>query len=214
MCQTASQHGKADECYAYDATVMDEDFRTKNSHILQHSRGAGYWLWKPYIIYKHLTDPNLPEGSYIAYSDAGAKLVGDVKHAFEFMEQNNHLYKGVLFFGVGFDQKYFCKRDAFILQDCDTDKCHNAMQINAFVAFFRKCDYARMVVKQWLDECQDDRILTDRPNTLGQPNFPGFRDHRHDQAAITNVMNAHGWYYDTTNGPVLDRVFYHDRFKG
>ena len=214
MCETALNAGKADECFAYDASVMDDKFTKKNSHILKQGRGAGYWLWKPYIIYKHLTDDNLPDGSYIAYSDAGAKLVGDVAHVLKFMEENDSFYKGVLFFGVGFDQKNFCKRDAFILQNCDYEECYNAMQINAFVGFFRKCDYSRMVVKTWLDECQDERILTDMANTQGKPNLSGFRDHRHDQAAITNVMVSHGWNYDTTNGPVLDKVFYHDRFKG
>ncbi|ETO31461.1 hypothetical protein RFI_05662 [Reticulomyxa filosa] len=193
---------------------MDAKFREKNQKILQQGRGAGYWLWKPYIIYKHLTDDKLPDGSYIIYSDAGAKVIGDVKHVLNFMQEHDDLYKGVLFFGVGFPQKYFCKRDAFILQDCDNQKCYDAMQINAFCGFFRKCDYSRMVVKAWLDACQDERVLTDMSNKMGQPNLQGFRDHRHDQAVITNLMNSKGWYYDTTNGPVLDKVFYHDRYKG
>ncbi len=146
-------------------------------------------------------------------SDEGAKVIGDVGHALRFLEEMDSEYKGVLFFGVGFDQQNFCKRDAFVLQDCDREECHRAMQINAFVAFFRKNEYSRMVVRKWLEDCQDDRILTDRANTMGKPNLSGFRDHRHDQAAITNVMVANGWKYDTSNGPVLDKVFHHDRYK-
>lgn len=218
MCESAFEKGNMmkprDECHAYDASVMDDEFTAKNRHILVQNRGAGYWLWKPYIIYKWLTDESMEDdNSYLIYSDAGAKVVGDVGHVLRFMEEMDEIYKGVLFFGVGYDQQPFCKRDAFILQDCDREECYKAMQINAFVAFFRKNEYSRMVVKKWLDDCQDERILTDKPNEMGKDNLPGFRDHRHDQAAITNVMNANGWKYDTTNGPVLDKVFHHDRYK-
>ena len=77
MCASAWKNGhmsqeKGDECHAYDATVMDEQFRQKNQHILSQGRGAGYWLWKPYIIYKWLTDPSMEDdNSYVIYSDAG-----------------------------------------------------------------------------------------------------------------------------------------------
>ena len=218
MCESAFDKGHMvkprDECHAYDASVMDDEFTAKNKHILSQTRGAGYWLWKPYIIYKWLTDDSMEDdNSYLIYSDAGAKVVGDVGHVLRFMEEMDDVYKGVLFFGVGYDQQPYCKRDAFVLQDCDREECYKAMQINAFVAFFRKCEYSRMVVKKWLDDCQDERILTDKPNQMGKDNLYGFRDHRHDQAAITNVMNANGWKYDTTNGPILDKVFHHDRYK-
>ena len=143
----------------------------------------------------------------------GAQVIGDVGHVLRFMEENDDIYKGVLFFGVGFNQRHFTKRDAFILQNCDREECYDAMQINAFSGFFRKCEFSRMVIKKWLDDCQDERILTDINNKMGKPNLDGFRDHRHDQAAITNIMIANGWIYDTSNGPILDKVFHHDRFK-
>ena len=44
----------------------------------------------------------------------------------------------------------------FILQDCDRKACYQAMQINAFIGC---C--SGMVVKTWLDEYQDERILND-----------------------------------------------------
>eukprot|EP01083_Nonionella_stella_P275104 934262_1 len=206
MCESAFENGHMvpghDECHAYDASVIDTEFMSKNKHILSQGRGAGYWLWKPYIIYKWLTDDSIEDNnSYVIYSDAGAKVIGDVGYVLRFMEEMDDIYKGVLFFGVGFDSKLFCKRDAFILQNCDKDECYNAMQINAFSAFFRKCEYSRMIVKKWLDDCQDERILTDIPNQMGKPNLNGFRDHRHDQAVITNIMIANGWKCDTSNGP-------------
>ena len=76
MCESAFKNGKMtaprDECHAYDANVMDEAFQKKNYHILKQGRGAGYWLWKPYIIYKWLTDDSMEDdNSYLIYSDAG-----------------------------------------------------------------------------------------------------------------------------------------------
>ena len=76
MCESAFKKGKMeaprDECHAYDANVMDDTFKQKNAHILNQGRGAGYWLWKPYIIYKWLTDDSMEDdNSYLIYSDAG-----------------------------------------------------------------------------------------------------------------------------------------------
>jgi hypothetical protein len=34
---------------------------------------------------------------------------------------------------------------------------------------------------------KNKKILDDTPNTLGFPNLPNFRDHRHDQSILTNL---------------------------
>jgi hypothetical protein len=43
----------------------------------------------------------------------------------------------------------------------------------------------RRFVEMWLDACTDARVLTDAPNTCGQPNLPGFVEHRHDQSVLS-----------------------------
>ena len=38
----------------YSFKDLDDDFVAKNKELLSKPRGAGYWVWKPYIILKTL----------------------------------------------------------------------------------------------------------------------------------------------------------------
>jgi hypothetical protein len=105
----------------------------------------------------------------------------------------------------------YCKRDAFILQKCDDEKCHQAMQVDGFLSIWRKGPHALRVVNMWLEECKDLRILGDGPSKLA-PNLKGFKAHRHDQAILTNILTREGWGRDTENGPAKF-MMRHDRNK-
>jgi len=41
---------------------------------------------------------------------------------------------------------------------------------------------------QWLDWCQIEAVVSDNANIYGKPNFDEFKDHRHDQSIITNLV--------------------------
>ena len=47
-----------DEHHVFGPSDISGDFYEKNQHILDQKRGAGYWLWKPYFIYKTLKKIN------------------------------------------------------------------------------------------------------------------------------------------------------------
>ena len=34
----------------YTPDDLDQSFKQDYAHILKYARGAGYWVWKPYII--------------------------------------------------------------------------------------------------------------------------------------------------------------------
>mmetsp|Transcript_25921 Transcript_25921/g.62524 ORF Transcript_25921/g.62524 Transcript_25921/m.62524 type:complete len:195 (+) Transcript_25921:1011-1595(+) len=184
--------------------------RQKNREILAKKRGGGLWLWKPYIINKTLATMN--EGDYVVYHDAGAYLTGPVHPLMALMESGFHdpPLDGVLTFGVGFSQGRFCKRDTFIKQNCDTDVCHKAMQVDGYLSVWRKGPHAQRLIDMWLTDCQDFSILGDTPNKLQKPNLAGFKDHRHDQAILTNILSREGFGRDTSNGPATF-MMNHDR---
>ena len=50
-------------------------FYNKYKDILDEPRGAGFWLWKPFFIYKTLN--KLREGDILIYSDAGTVFVNN-----------------------------------------------------------------------------------------------------------------------------------------
>lgn len=48
---------------------LDSGFKDRNSETLKHSRGSGYWVWKPQVIIQ--SAKLSPLGAVIMYTDAG-----------------------------------------------------------------------------------------------------------------------------------------------
>uniref|UniRef100_A0A7S0DZ16 Uncharacterized protein n=1 Tax=Hanusia phi TaxID=3032 RepID=A0A7S0DZ16_9CRYP len=212
-CRHAKEYGKFDACKALSQADVDQPFQKRNKDIFNVGRGAGLWLWKPYIINKTLHE-DLQEGEYLVYVDAGAFIKSPIDPMLAFMEVLDSKLQGVLTFGVGFPQFMYCKRDSFVIQNCDSTECHEAMQVDGYLSVWRKSKHALQVAQQWLIECQNFQSLSDEgpQNVKGKPNLPGFRAHRHDQALLTNIITREKWGRDTEHGPV-QFMFSHDRFK-
>jgi hypothetical protein len=214
-CSTALELG-VDECYIFDYSNLDDTFRRKNEHILKLGRGAGYWIWKPYIIYQTLAA--VAEGDYVIFQDADAYLVKPVHLIIAFMEEHEVRHHGVLAFNMIHIQRDWCKRDAFKGQNCDTPRCHNARQIDGSFHIWRKGPHSLNVSSAWLREIQNIYHVSDVPNIYGLPNLPSFREHRHDQAILTNIFSRENWETEidvhnimySSNGPVFRS---HDWFK-
>ena len=68
--RTALSVAGAKEVISFGPPDIDKEFRAMNDHILKQSRGNGYWLWKPYFIFKTLNE--LEENALLFYSDSGA----------------------------------------------------------------------------------------------------------------------------------------------
>lgn len=197
-------------CLALNQTSIPQSYIHTHQTHFSSSKGAGYWLWKPYLIHKYLHDSNLMrEGDYLFYMDAGAYLTGPINPLMVFLEKTN---TNPLTFGVGLDQFRYCKRDAFIRQKCDTPLCHSAMQVNAAFSLWRNDALSRKIASEWLTDSEDYHSISDEPNIEKLDNLPGFTDHRHDQALITNVLTRGNYSRDTTNGPALFMI-HHDRNK-
>ena len=211
LCKHALNDAKFNKCYAYSQKDLDSDFIKNNSEYFDYyTRGAGYWLWKPYIIYHNLISDDINFGDYLVYLDAGAYPIKEFNEIFEFIEVHSD-YRGVLFFGNGLSHKLFCKRDAFILQNCDENKCWNAKQANAFVNIWRKSLFSIDLARMWLNECLNFKAINDELSEYGNE-FDGFKGHRHDQSIITNIMNREGYIY-APKGWNLQKWIFHDRNK-
>src|SRR5437762_81793 len=78
--------GGFDKVIQYSRKDIDPEFCNKNKHIINYPKGAGYWIWKPYIILKTLE--NTKEGDYIFYCDAGSHFVNSIDHLIKQMEQD------------------------------------------------------------------------------------------------------------------------------
>ena len=66
----AQRLGIFDEVILYTPQDLPEEVRAHP--LMEYSRGAGYWLWKPYII-QHTLDTHAA-GDVVVYADAGCTL--------------------------------------------------------------------------------------------------------------------------------------------
>lgn len=185
--QTGKEVAKFDEVISYDVSKIDSVFYEKNKQILDQPRGAGYWLWKPYFIHKTLQ--NMNEGDLLFYSDSGAHFLCGIESLYDKL---NNLNKILLFTLEDFHtHKKWTKRDCFYYMDLDNEPF---LSINQILASFVVCIKTKSNIQffeEWLKYAQDPRIITDEPNVCGLPNYPEFKDHRHDQSILSLLGRKH-----------------------
>lgn len=157
-------------------------FYKKNKEILNQKRGVGFWLWKPYIILDLINKIN--EGDLILYSDSGIEIINDLNPLFKICQRQEQ--NGVILFTCGGHiNKIWTKRDCFVLMDCDSKKYWDHEQTLGSFQIYIKNKNSIKFLKEWLFYCQNKYIITDMSNISGLPNFPEFKDHRHDQSILS-----------------------------
>ena len=178
--------------HTFSTKDIDSDFYKENIEILEQGRGAGYWLWKPYFIKKMLME--VDENDVIFYVDSGNVFLNDPSFIYSNLDKNN----GMVLFdnrdGVqngDVTRNYVsCKKDSFVLMDCDSDEYINGLHLNASYQIYSKNTFTIEFVDQYLNLCKNKQILTDTPNQHGN-NYDGYHEHRHDQSVLSLLAIKH-----------------------
>lgn len=170
----------ADRVVEYSPKDISEEFRSAHSDIFSCSRGAGYWIWKPYIIRDALNKAK--EGDYIVYTDSGSAFVNKVNHLIDAMEQQK---TDIMVFSLTRLEKCYSKRDAFILMDCDEASFYNTPQRIGGYIIVKKTRHSCEFIEEYLRYASDIRIVSDMENTQGEENYEGFVENRHDQTVLS-----------------------------
>ena len=185
---TARQWG-ADEVIEYGPEDIDIDFRERNREILKSARGGGYYLWKPYVFRKAYD--RLGEDDYLIYTDSGSVYVNKIQYLINCMEQAQ---VPIMIFSLQKEmlEKKYTKRDAFVLTDCDEPGYTDSPQSIGGYMVCKRAPEVEAFLDEVLRYAQDIRIISDRKNEQGLPNYEGFIDHRHDQSVISLMSKKHG----------------------
>lgn len=181
---TALQHG-ASESKIYSPSDIDHGYYDYYKHILNQPRGAGYWLWKPYIIEKELS--SMKDGDFLIYTDAGVEIINDLSIL-------TKLNKDILLFRNMYIHEQWCKMDA--MYNITGWRSMPIKQCQASAMVFRACEASRKFVLQWLAWCEVSNYIDDSPSIMA--NHPEFKEHRHDQAVLTCIAHKHNiktWWW-------------------
>jgi len=177
---TGIEFGGFQEVISYASKDIDSAFQAKNAAILKQEKGDGYFLWKPYFIKKTLA--LLSEGDFLFYCDSGSYFIDSVDDLVEFCKNKN---QDIIPFELEHYEKYWTKRDAFLLMNCDTEEYYNTKQRLASFMLIRKSNYSCQFVDDWLRFAEDERIVTDLENQCGLDNYEGFIENRYDQTVFS-----------------------------
>lgn len=185
--ESGRKFGLISNFFVPDDLNFDIEFLYHNEETLKAERGAGYWLWKPMLIYEeitwynHLVDHNYKEGDWLLYTDAGIEIIADPKIL-------TTVEDDILLFGNHYPHVHWCKGDVIrsILGQCDG----SVLQVQASAMMFRPTKRAKDFIYEWLLWSQIPGFIDDSPSKSG--NHPEFKEHRHDQAILTCLAEKYG----------------------
>jgi hypothetical protein len=170
-----------DFIYNYRRDHLDPKFVKKNRHILNQKRGAGYWLWKPYLILKTLRE--IPEGSVLIYADVGYTLPANINNLLNIIGKG---YEIILPQWPFHTIKMATKREVLIKMYGDKIEGLDVPHVEAGAIILKNTKQVREFIQQWLKYCEEENLITDSPSS--KPEHSDFLFHRHDQS-ILSVLN-------------------------
>ena len=204
---TAKKYANIDKTIAWTRQdILDTEFYQDNKEILDSPRGAGYWAWKPYIILETLKSAEADD--WVIYCDVGKPFrrgdpkrhgnanIGNAMYTpvdalIDYAQHHNGFTPGVWIPHYGLAHVW-TKRDCFVVMDCDSAEFHNSPHVQAGYSVWSRSHASIAFLEEWLSWCCNPTAITDDDNILGKPNSKNFRDHRHDQAILSNLVTKKG----------------------
>jgi hypothetical protein len=176
---TALTIGNIDKVIEYSFDDIDDVFKERNKRILSHWRGAGYWIWKPYLILKTLL--TLDDEDILVYCDSAISFVSSI---YPYINALNGSFMLFSLCPNACVEAKFTKSDVFEKLKClDNTNITSTQQLDASHSIWKKNENSINFLREWLALCEDYHLVTDDPSI--EPNFPYFYDHRHDQSIMS-----------------------------
>jgi hypothetical protein len=188
LYRSAKKFGYNDFSFWNREKIKKTDFYKENKEILDQKRGAGYWLWKPYIILEELK--KIKDEDFLVYADSANYFINDIKPLLELTKKNNGFY----FEEQRFEDrklKHWTKRDCFYYMDADNKEFYNTYIRQASFIILQKNKVTINFIKEWLIFATNKHIISDIDNTCGLDNLIQFKDHRHDQSIFSILAHKH-----------------------
>lgn len=171
-----------DVIYNYRRSSLDPVFTAKNKHILELQRGAGYWVWKPYVILKAMEAS--PEGAIILYADSGVVFKKPLRKLLKHFADHEMLLVG---YGTPIPLEIQLKKEAYAgFSFPITQDILDSQALWGFFLGLKNTQANRNFIKTWLKACENVDAVSDSPLDPAHQN-PRFDAHLHDQALLSAV---------------------------
>ena len=181
----AKRLGKFDVAIGYTESDIPIIFKEQHEEIFKIKRGAGLWLWKPFLILKTLIEFAVDD-DIVFYSDGGAFMIRNISFIIKSMGDSD-----IWVSDIPFKEKQFTKEDAFHLMNTETIN-RESPQIQASFLCFRKSGTSVAFVREWLKLCCDINLLHPSNLNPGLENGNSFIAHREDQSILSLLCKKRG----------------------
>ena len=190
--QSGMTNGGISNTFEWGYDHLGNDFKEKNKEILAIEKGAGLWVWKPYIIWQSLK--LIGDRDFLFYSDSGIVFLKNLSPLAKICAERTsgimsfHMEKlnnGNLNVEAG-----QTKRDIFILCHCDNEEVKTGRPKLASYSMWRKTQAALDFLQEWMYHVEDIRCIGEGKSVLGEED-PRFITHRHDQSVYSTLINKY-----------------------
>ena len=169
-----------------DVDLLESDLYKQNPEWMSSENNYGWFAWKPYFILKTMED--LQEGDKIFFIDTLDIFHPDI---FQFVDEVMGDDPCLLPLG-GSRNGDMTKKDCFVYMNCDEEDYHESKQLEAGFTFWRVCDEAKEILREWLEWCLDEKVGGDMTGFSNLKEDDNFKECRHDQSILTNMAVRDG----------------------
>jgi hypothetical protein len=178
--KSAHSKGKADLIFEFTPDDIDDEFKKANKNILSRERGAGLWLWKPYIIKKALSLIN--NGDYLIYSEAASIYVNRIQYLINALEMSG---QDIMVFELPLISKQWTKAETFVKLECAELGFEERNQIGASFILMKKSNFSEKFINEYLENCCDEVAICSEQFNMAISNPKEFLAHREDQSILS-----------------------------
>jgi hypothetical protein len=158
--------------------------QTKAHREHPQARGVNWFAFKPFVILDAVD--RMADGDILLFTDADTYPIHDLSILFDIGRRDGIM----LFEACGWFQKQWCTQATFSLMGLNPEDFYEKPHGCARFMVFTKAH--RPFLVEWLTHCLDIRCTTFDPRPEFGPEHPEFRQHRCEQAIMTNLAHKYG----------------------
>ena len=187
LVEKARLSGWFDQVEALGPSDLDKDFTDEFKNILDQDMGAGFWIWKSYMLHQKLKQ--MQEGDVLVYLDAGCDLNTEGEKRFsEYIDMVKKSEKGILSFELykhwesptPLLERHWSNPFLFdYFKITPDDPIRDSPQLMATVIVMKKCNNVATIFDTMMD------ITHKKPEFF-------MKCKRHDQSILSIVRKING----------------------
>lgn len=181
--KSAYYFGKADKVLEYAPKDIPQSYKNAHKEIFSYKRGAGLWLWKPYIINKVLSD--IQFGDWMFYTDGGAIFIRDIHKLIECAEFNN---TDIMLFEQPLLHRQFTKHETMVQMGIVDNDANQTLGI----FLLQKTNKTVALMSEWLQCCECEDLLSPAVFYPEIKEYTDFVAHREDQSILSALRIKNG----------------------